>query len=691
MTTPIAKKERHEYEIHGRKIVDNYYWLKQKGTDEVVKYLEEENAYTLKMTSHTHEFQKTLFQEMKDRIKETDETVPIKFGDYFYYARVEDGKNYRIHCRKFKSLDADEEIILDENKLAEGKKYLNIGSMKVSSNQQLLAYTADFTGGETYELHILNLSSGEKIDEITNVSAQLEWDIDNTSLFYTELDDILRQYAISRHILGTAQSEDTRILEEADTTFSVYLGRTMDQSHILSYIVNSPAETMEAHIIDLSNDERTPKLFFSRTAERELIIEHHKGFFFILSNHEDPTLYRLYKTKASTNDIEHWESVSDYCFDVRRPKLVAFQDHLVIVARKDGLANLTVFEIGSGEIHEIEMPESIYLIGLSYYQISEVFYFVNPDFNTDIFRFYFSSFVTPKSVYEYNMRTCELELKKVDEIKNHEPNRYVTERRYAKAKDGTEIPISMAYRKDLEIDGNIPLFLYGYGSYGYPLDPGFYPRNLCLLERGMILAYAHVRGGGEFGKRWYHSGKLEHKMNTFTDFITCAEYLIEEKFTNPAKLCAYGGSAGGLLMGAIANLRPDLFKCILASVPFIDVITTMLDDSIPLTTFEYKEWGNPSHKSEFEWMIEYSPYDNVEAKDYPEMLITAGYNDPRVQYWEPAKWTAKLRDLKTDSNRLLLKTKMETGHFSASGRYDHMKDFAFNYGFILDAVGLADI
>ncbi|MHA1927344.1 MAG: S9 family peptidase [Candidatus Thorarchaeota archaeon] len=690
MIISTAEKKPHEYEIHGRKIVDNYYWLKHKGTDEVVKYLEEENAYTIEMTAHTKEFQETLFQEMKDRIKETDETVPIRCGDYFYYTRVEEGKNYRIHCRKHKSLDADEEIILDENKLAEGKKYLNIGSMKVSSNQQLLAYTADFTGGETYELHILDISSGDRIDKLVNVSLQLEWDNDNTSLFYTELDKIHRPYAVSQHILGTKQPEDSRILEEDDTTFIVFLEKTMDQSHILFNITSYAGETIEVHTIDLSNADRTPKLFFSRNIERELIIEHHNGFFYILSNHQDPYFYRLYKTKNSVSNIEEWESVSNHHFDSNLPDLLAFRNHLVLRSRKDGYSNLTVFDIESGEMHEIEMPESIYYIGLSYYTISQVFYYKNPEFNTDMFRFYFSSSVTPKSVYEYNMKSRILELRKVDEIKNHDPGQYVTERRYAKAKDGTEIPISLAYRKDLKMNGKVPLLLYGYGSYGLSAGPDFVHQYLSILERGMILAYAHVRGGGELGKRWYHSGKLEHKMNTFTDFIACAEYLIAEKFTNPEKLCAIGESAGGLLMGAIANLRPDLFKCIYASVPFIDVITTMLDESIPLTTFEYNEWGNPSKKEEFEWMIEYSPYDNVEAKDYPMMLIKAGYNDPRVAYWEPAKWTAKLRDLKTDNNRLLLKTKMETGHLSASGRYDHMKDFAFNWAFILDAMGLAD-
>ena len=690
MTPPVAKKKPHKYEIHNRKIVDNYYWLKNRGEDEVIKYLEEENAYTLEKTAQTNEFQEVLFQEMKNRIKETDETVPIKFGEYFYYARNEEGKNYWIHCRKLESLDAREEVLLDENALAEDKKYLSIGSMRISSDHKRLAYTVDFAGDEIYELHILDLSSGNMIDKLTEVAPEIEWGIDGGSLFYTERDDIHRVYAVSHHIVGTNQSEGKRILKEDDKAFMVFLQKSKDQSHLFIHSRNLNGEISEIHFLDLTQEDYKPKLFSDRSMKSELMLEHHDGFFYLLSDHEEKAGFRLYKTNVSEIGVQNWESVSDRIFDARLPYLYAFQRHLVILARKNGYACLSIFDFASRKMVDIEMPEPIYSINLGNYSMSDIFYFNNPDFYTALFRFYFSSLVTPRSVYEYNMKSDSLKLLKVEEIKDHDPAKYVTERRYAVAKDGMQIPISLAYRKDLELNGSTPLLLYGYGSYGLPSDPGFFHRNLSLLERGMILAYAHVRGGGEYGKRWYHAGKLSHKMNTFTDFITCAEYLVDENFTNPENLCAWGGSAGGLLMGAISNLRPDLFKCILARVPFVDVINTMLDDTIPLTTFEYTEWGNPNVREEFEWMIEYSPYDNVEAKNYPDMLITAGYNDPRVQYWEPAKWTAKLRALKTDNNRLLLKTKMETGHFSASGRYDFLRDFSFNWAFILDSVGLAE-
>jgi len=688
---PVAHKKPREYEIHGMKFKDDYYWLRNKGADEVIKYLTLENEYTKDMMTPTEELQEKLFDEMKGRINEDDETVPIKFGEYYYYARNKEGLNYRIHCRKYQSLDAEEEIILDENKLAEGQNYLNIRALKMSCNHDFLAYTVDFAGDEIFDVHVVDLSSGDVIDNLSKVGSQLEWDSDETALFYTELDEIHREYALSRHVVGAAQSEDIRVFQEDDNTFMLFLQKSKDQSHILMYIAGYASETVELRYIDLGKAERTPTTFFPRTEGLEPVFEHHQGSFYILSNHENQYTYRLYKAHPSETRREKWNLLTNQTFETRWPSFHLFQNKAVILSRRGGYQNLSVFDIVSGELHDIEMPESIYAISLSFIVISDVFYFGNPEFNTDSFRFYFSSLVTPKSVYDYDMNSRELVLKKIDEIEDYDSSQYVTERRYAQACDGAKIPISLAYRKDLEITTQTPLQLYGYGSYGSPVDPAFDSKRLCLLERGMIFAIAHVRGGGEFGLKWYHQGKLKHKMNTFTDFITCAEYLIENKFTSSEKLCAWGGSAGGLLMGAIANLRPDLFGCIVASVPFVDVINTMMDDTIPLTTFEYKEWGNPNIKEEFYWMIEYSPYDNVVAKNYPQMLITAGYNDPRVQYWEPAKWVAKMRNLRTDDNQLLLKTKMETGHFSASGRYDYMKDYAFIYAFILDTFGLIDL
>ena len=688
MNAPIAEKLPRESEIHGRRMIDNYYWLRNKGTDNVVKYLEDENAYTEKMTAHTKEFQELLFQEMKDSINEDDMSAPAKYGDYLYYARTEQGKNYRIHCRKLKSMEAKEEVILDENELSAGKEYFNLGCLKISGDQRMLAYTMDFTGGEKYELHIVDLVTGNVVDKLADISNSVEWGGDVETIFYNELDDTLRPYTVTRHVVGTQQSQDVRLFVEEDTRFYVDIEQTKDQSYLLVYSVNSSAETTELHTIDLNKKGSPFEMFFERTAKSELFMEHHDGYFYILSNHQDPMSFQLFRTTASDRQVQKWELVADNRFVARRPHIEMFEDHLAIVARKDGHANISIYDIKEETLHDIQMPESIYALNMGNYTFADIFYFTNPEYNTDKIRFYFSSPVTSRSVYEYDMVSKTLLLLKVEEIRNFNPRVYSTEKRYASARDGTRVPISLAYRTDVKLDGTSPLLLYGYGSYGYPLDPGFHYRYLSLLKRGVILAFAHVRGGGEYGKEWYHEGKLSHKMNTFTDFIACAEYLVAERFTSKDRLCAWGGSAGGLLMGAIANLRPDLFKCILATVPFVDVINTMLDDSIPLTTFEYNEWGNPNKKEEFEWMIEYSPYDNVDAKAYPEMLITAGYNDPRVAYWEPAKWTAKLRASKTDKNMLLLKTRMGSGHMGASGRYDEMEEIAFNWAFILDALGL---
>ncbi len=690
MNAPIAEKIPREFEIHERRMIDNYYWLRKKDADNVVKYLEDENTYAEKMTAHTKGFQELLYQEMKNSINETDSTAPVKYGGYFYYSRTIEGKNYRIHCRKLQSMEAEEEVILDENELSAGKEYFNLGCLKISTDQRLLAYTMDFTGGEKYELYVVDLVTGNIVDKLVDISNGVEWGGDATSVFYNELDDILRPYTVTHHVIGTQQSEDVRLFVEEDTRFYVEVEKTKDQFYLLVYSVNSSAEINELHTIDLNKKDASLEILFERTAKSELVAEHHNGYFYILSNHQDPMSFQLFRTTASDREVQKWELISDNRFIARRPHIEMFRNHLAIVARKDGYANIFIYDIEDRTLHDIQMPESVYAVNMYNYTFSDIFYFTNPEYNTDKIRFYFSSPVTSRSVYEYDMISRTLLLLKAEEIRNFSPGTYSTERRYATARDGTRVPISLAYRKDVKLDGTSPLLLYGYGSYGYPSDPGFHYMYLSLLKRGVILAFAHVRGGGEYGKEWYHAGKLEHKMNTFTDFIACAEYLVAKRFTSEGRLCAWGRSAGGLLMGAIANLRPDLFKCILAGVPFVDIINTMLDDSIPLTTFEYNEWGNPNKKEEFEWMLEYSPYDNVEAKDYPKMLVTAGYNDPRVAYWEPAKWTAKLRALKKDKNLLLLKTKMDSGHMGASGRYDEMKEFAFNWAFILDALGLVE-
>ena len=676
---PLAKKESHVTEIHGLKLHDDYFWLRNKDTDEVIRYLKAENSYTSEMMAHNVKLQENLFLEMKGRIKETDESVPMKIGDYYYYYRTEEGKNYSIHCRKFESLDNPEEIILDENILAKGKEYMSIGSLKVSPNQKFIAYSVDFTGGETFDIHIVDLSTKETFDKVVQVSKLIEWDIDNDAIFYSELDDIHRPFTVCRHELGTEQNTDERLLEESDTRFYVEFKKSNDKRFLLCSSTNYSSETCEIHYSDLQEKNRKLQVFFPRTEGIELSVDHHDGFFYFIINSENPVYFKLMRTKEIAIERKNWEGLSDRNLEVRIPYLKAFQNFIVVYVRKNGYANLMIYNILNGETHEISQPESIY--GIQFVE--------NPVFETDIFRYVLSSPVTPKSVYDYNMASRKLELRKIDEIKNFNPTEYVTERRYAEAGDGTKIPISLAYEKDTKIDGSSPLLLYGYGSYGISSDPHFDSERLCLIERGVIFAIAHIRGGGEYGKHWYRKGKLSYKMNTFTDFIACAKYLIKEKFSSKQKLCAYGVSAGGLLMGAIVNMHPELFGCVVAKVPFVDVINTMLDDSIPLTTFEFKEWGNPKIREEFDWLMEYSPYDNIEAKDYPPLLITAGYNDPNVQYWEPAKWAAKLRSLKTDDNLLLLKTKMGSGHKGSSGRYTQMKDFAFIYSFILDTMNLS--
>jgi oligopeptidase B len=553
---PVAKKKSREFEIHGVTFKDDYFWLREKETDEVISYLNDENAYTTEMMKHTEELQGILFQEMKKRIKETDESAPTKVGEYYYYFRTEEGKNYRIHCRKHESLEASEEVILDENLLAESQKHMQIGSMKISPNHKMLAYSVDFTGGRTYATQIIDLEKREIIDSISKVGFQIEWDKNNDAIFYSELDDIHREYAISRHTIGTDQSDDMRIIEEADTTFMVLLQKSNDQQYIFIRIAAYAAETVDVRYLDLDDENRELMEFCPRTTGVEFRIEHHKGFFYFLTNIDDPLTFNLMRTKASETDRESWELVIDHKIEGRFPRLIAFRNHLVIIGRTEGYASLTVFDLSTGTMHDIDLPESIYGLQLAIDGYSsDIFYFGNSEYATEKFRFIFSTPITPTSFYDYNLADRQLELKKVHEVNGLDSSEFVNERRYATSSDGTRIPISMTYKKDVELDGSSPLLLYGYGSYGFSSDPEFDSRLLSLLDRGIIIAIAHIRGGGEYGKSWYHHGKLAYKMNTFSDFITSAEYLIAENFTSKDKLVVWGGSAGGLLIGAVVNMR----------------------------------------------------------------------------------------------------------------------------------------
>ncbi len=677
MEPPVAKASPKVDAVHGEERVDNYFWLRDKSNPEVIEYLEAENRYTDALMKHTEEFQETLYQELLGRIKETDLSVPEKIDDYFYYTRTEEGKQYPFYCRKKESLEADEEMLLDPNALAKGHEFLDIGDYKVSPNHQLLAYSADTSGAEIYSIYVKNLNTGELLDEIPDTSFSIQWANDNHTLFYTTLDDTKRPYKLHRHCLGTHPKDDAEIYHEEDGSFYLHISKTRSKAYLLMGL--DSVNTSEIHFLDADKPMGDFKVVHPREAELEYSVEHHSDKFFIVTN-DNAKNFRLMEASIDDPAKANWKEVIPHRDIVKLDGVSAFQNHLVVYERESGLKKIRVFNLTTNEVHEVDFPEPVY----TFWPGS------NPEFNTNTLRFRYTSLVTSESVFDYDMDARTRELKKQEEVLGgYNPSRYESERIFARAKDGTMVPISLVYKKGLVKDGRNPLLLQGYGSYGASRDPSFSSNRLSLLDRGCVVAIAHIRGGGEMGRYWYEQGKLLHKKNTFTDFITCAEHLIAEKYTASDKLVIQGGSAGGLLMGAVTNMRPDLFHAVVAHVPFVDVVNTMLDSSIPLTVTEYEEWGNPNDKVYYDYMQTYSPYDNVEAKDYPNLLIIAGLNDSRVQYWEPAKWTAKLRALKTDDNLLLLKTEMESGHGGPSGRYDYLKEITFKYAFILDVLVLA--
>ncbi len=674
---PVAKTKPKVDTVHGEERVDNYFWLREKSNSQVIEHLEAENRYTEAMMQHTEDLQKQLYQELLGRIKETDLSVPEKMGGYYYYTRTEEGKQYPIYCRKKGSLEADEEVLLDQNALAEGHEYLEIGVYKISPNHQLLAYSTDITGGESYTLHIKDLNTGQLLsDQISNTYYSVEWANDNQTLFYTTLDVAKRPYKLYRHQLGSDSAADALIYHETDESFFLDVSKTRSKAYLLMELEN--INTSEIHHLEADQPTGDFKIISPRQSELEYSVEHHGDQFFILTN-ADAVNFKLMRASANNPARENWEEVIPHRETVKLDGISAFQDHLVISEREDGLQKIRVHNFTTGKEHTVDFPEPVYTVRQGR----------NPEFSTDTLRFNYGSLVTPMSVFDYDMDKRTRELKKQDEVLGgYDPSLYESERIFAKAADGTAIPISLVYRKGLVKDGNNPLLLYGYGSYGINSDPYFSSNRLSLLDRGFRYAIAHIRGGEEMGRMWYENGKLLHKRNTFTDFIACAEHLIAEKYTASDKLIIQGGSAGGLLMGAVTNMRPELFEIVIAKVPFVDVVNTMLDASIPLTVIEYDEWGNPNEKAFYDYIKSYSPYDNVEPKEYPHILVTAGLNDPRVHYWEPAKWTAKLRELKTGKNRLLLKTEMGAGHAGPSGRYDYLKEIAFEYAFIFHLLGI---
>ena len=676
---PTAKIVPKSDNLHGEKRVDNYFWLRERENPEVIEYLKAENEYTEAMMKHTREFQEKLYSELLSRIKETDLSVPVKIDDYYYYTRTEEGKQYSIHCRKRGSLEAEEEILLDQNVLAAGHEYFRIGAFKISPDHRLLAYSTNTTGSEVYTLYVKDLSTGELLsDKIEDTYYSVEWANDNKTIFYSILDDAKRPYKLYRHALGTDPAEDVLVYHEEDESFFLGVHKTKSKAYLIINLGSTT--TSEVHYLEADRPSGDFKIIHPRQHEMEYYVVHHGEKFFIMTN-DNAKNFKLMEAPVSSPAKKNWKEIIPHRDSVKIDALEAFRNHLVISERENGLKKLRISNMTDGEVHYIDFPEPVYTFSGGW----------NPDFSSKLLRFNYASLITPGSVFDYDMDARTRELKKQEEVLGgYDPSLYQSERIFATASDGTKVPVSMVYKKGMVRDGRNPVFLYGYGSYGSSTEPSFSSNRLSLLDRGFIFAIAHIRGGQEMGRYWYDQGKLLHKKNTFTDFIACADHLVAEEYTSSDGLVIYGGSAGGLLMGAVTNMRPELFRVVIAKVPFVDVINTMLDASIPLTTIEYEEWGNPNDKEFFDYMLSYSPYDNTEAKDYPNILITAGLNDPRVQYWEPAKWTARLRALKTDKNLLLLKTNMGAGHGGASGRYDYLKEIAFEYAFVFDMLGISD-
>ena len=674
---PVAKAIPKTDTLHGDVRTDNYFWLREKTNPEALAHLEAENKYMEAMTAHTKPLQEKLYQEMLGRIVETDLDVPEKLDDYFYYTRTEEGKQYKIHCRKRGSLDAPEEVLLDINKEAVGFEHFDVGAFEVSHNHMLLAYSVDTSGAEEYTIHVRDLATGANLTDAIPNTYSIEWAADNKTIFYTTLDPAHRPYRLWKHTLRTDPAVDVLVYEEKDESYYMDVSSTKSRRYLL--LALGSINSSEYRYIKSDSPDSEWKIIAPRRKEVEYSVEHHGDRFYIVTNDEAKN-FKVVFAPVGDPGPAHWTEFLPHRAAVKVDEVEAFADHMVVYEREDGLPKMRIIDLRNGDFHYVDFPEPVYTFsGAS-----------NPEFDASVVRFTYNSLVSPRSVFDYSMDTRGRELKKEYEVRGgYDKAQYESERIFATATDGAKIPISIVYRKGIKRDGAEPLLLYAYGSYGATSDPNFSSNRLSLLNRGVIFAIAHIRGGGEMGRQWYDDGKLLHKKNTFTDYIACAEHLIAEKYTSADRLAAYGGSAGGLLMGAVVNMRPDLFKVVFASVPFVDVINTMLDETIPLTVIEFDEWGNPKKKEFYDYMLSYCPYDQVKAQDYPHMLVDAGLNDPRVGYWEPTKWVAKLRTMKTDRNDLVFKIEMGAGHMGASGRYDYLKDIAFEYAFILDHLGIA--
>ncbi len=673
---PVAKKVPHKLTIHNDTRIDNYYWLNNRENKEVLEYLTAENNYTKAMMQHTEGFQNELFEEMKARIKEDDTSVPYKLNGYWYITKFETGKDYPIYVRKKESLESSEEILFDCNVMAKDHAYFKLGGISISSDNTMAAFSTDVVSRRQYTIRVKNLVTGDVYkDEIKNTTGSITWANDNKTLFYAKRDEVtLRSYKIFKHVLGTHEEQDVEVFHEEDDTYNTFIYKTKSKKYLV--IGSSSTLTTEYRILNADTPNGDFKVFQERTKDLEYSIAHFDDSFYIITNADNSTNFKVCKTPETNTEKGNWEDVIPHRNHVLVEDIEIFKEYLVVNERKNGLNNIRIISWNGNEDYYLPFNNETYNAYLGN----------NPDFESDTLRYGYNGLTNPSSIIDYNFKTKTKDIKKEQEVLGgtFKKENYESKRLWATARDGVKVPISIVYKKGIALDGTNPLLQYAYGSYGSTIDPSFSSIRLSLLDRGFIYAISHVRGGEYLGRDWYEEGKLLTKKNTFTDFIDCSKYLISERYTSNDHLYAYGGSAGGLLMGAIINMNPELYKGVLAAVPFVDVVTTMLDDSIPLTTGEYDEWGNPNDTEFYNYMKSYSPYDNVEAKDYPNMLVTTGLHDSQVQYWEPAKWVAKLRDLKTNNNKLLLHTDMDAGHGGASGRFESLKEVALEYAFLLD-------
>lgn len=690
---PSAKKVAHETSIHGLTLHDDYHWMRlsdaQKEaetpdaqTQDVLDYLNAENTYRAEVMASTEGLQTALYDEIVGRIKQDDASVPVKDHGYWYYTRYEEGKEYALHCRRLESMEAEEQVMLNVNELAEGYAYYAIGGRSVSPDNSLLVYGVDTVSRREYTLFVKNLETGELLaDQIPATTGGATWANDNRTLFYTKKDPVtLRSYRIYKHILGTPASADELVYEETDESFSCGVGKSKSNAFLM--ISSYSTVSTEWRVLDANTPEGDWRVIQPRERDLEYGVEHFGDHFYITTN-RDAKNFKLVRTPLERTTYAHWEDVLPHRENTLLEGVELFENYLVIEERTDGLTQLRVKSWDGARDFYLEFNDPAYMAYIG----------ANPDFKTDVLRYGYTSLTTPNSVFEFNMETHDTELLKQQEVLGgtFDPANYQSERIMVLARDGvTAVPVSIVYRKGVERNGENPFLLYAYGSYGYSMDAGFSSTRLSLLDRGFVYAIAHIRGGQEMGRQWYEDGKLFNKMNTFTDFIDCGKAMVEAGFTSPEHMYAMGGSAGGLLMGAVMNMAPNQFNGVIAAVPFVDVINTMLDESIPLTTGEFDEWGNPKQQDFFEYMMQYSPYDNVEAKAYPHTLVTTGYWDSQVQYWEPAKWVAKLRELKTDDNLLIMHCNMETGHGGASGRFKRYKEVAMEYAFLMQLEGITE-